>query len=117
MDHEMREPRERHRKNHRRHRDCSRASSNVTVSSTVPIHNCSDIPSTSAAAASTLAAESISSPAVILSDAEGSVCQELGQQVIRATQNCGKLDKNFKIRIKVHKLALVLLSNCIHYIK
>ncbi|XP_037810549.1 uncharacterized protein LOC119602848 isoform X2 [Lucilia sericata] len=90
MDTEMREPRERHRKHHRRHRDCSRASSNVTVSSTVPIHNCSDRPSTSAAAASTLAAESMApTAAVILSDIEGSVCQDLTQHVIRATQNCG----------------------------
>ncbi|GBP00970.1 hypothetical protein EVAR_68654_1 [Eumeta japonica] len=77
MDHEMREPRERHRKHHRRHRDCSRASSNVTVSSTVPIHNCSDRPSTSAAAAMSLAAESIAPPTVILNEVGANVCQEL----------------------------------------
>ncbi|XP_065360364.1 uncharacterized protein Culd [Calliphora vicina] len=89
MEHEMREPRDRHRKHHRRHRDCSRASSNVTVSSTVPIHNCSDRPSTSAAAASTLAAEGIPAASVYLADIEATVCQELSQHVIRATQNCG----------------------------
>lgn len=93
MEQEMREPRDRHRKHHRRHRDCSRASSNVTVSSTVPIHNCSDRPSTSAAAASSLAAENMALPTVILSDiaVANTACQELSQQVIRATQNCGKL--------------------------
>ena len=93
MEHEMREPRERHRKHHRRHRDCSRASSNVTVSSTVPIHNCSDRPTTSQAAIAnlTIPADNVIPSAIILPEMDGAaVCQELSQRVIKATQNCGK---------------------------
>ncbi|KAM7358950.1 CUB and LDLa domain isoform 3-T3 [Cochliomyia hominivorax] len=91
MEQEMREPRDRHRKHHRRHRDCSRVPSNVTVSSTIPFHNCSDRPSTSAAAACSLTSENTITPAVILNDiaSTSSTCQELTQHVIRATQNCG----------------------------
>lgn len=93
MEHEMREPRERHRKHHKRHRDCSRASSNVTVSSTVPIHNCSDRPTTSQAAAATLTipGDNVAPTTVTLPEMDGAaVCQELSQHILRATQNCGK---------------------------
>uniref|UniRef100_T1PEH9 Low-density lipoprotein receptor domain class A n=1 Tax=Musca domestica TaxID=7370 RepID=T1PEH9_MUSDO len=98
MDHEMREPRDRQRKHHRRRRDrsCSRANSNTTVSSTVPIHNFSDMPSTSAAASEIYNLRSTPETLMELEGATASVVTptvvttpDLVQQVARATQNCG----------------------------
>ncbi|XP_073836756.1 CUB and LDLa domain isoform X2 [Musca autumnalis] len=104
MDHEMREPRERQRqrKQHRRRRDrsCSRANSNTTVSSTVPIHNFSDMPSTSAAASEILNLRTTPETLQELEGANANVVPpvnvvptptttDLVQQVARATQNCG----------------------------
>lgn len=107
MDNEMREPRDRQhqrtRKHHRRRRDrsCSRNDSNATVSSTVPIHNFSDMPSTSAAAAvAALTTENYNprpAPETLTElDGAGATASavvaavpDLAQQVARATQNCG----------------------------
>ncbi|XP_061389118.1 uncharacterized protein LOC133324254 [Musca vetustissima] len=115
MDHEMREPREsrdrqRQRKHHRRRgeRSCSRANSNTTVSSTVPIHNFSDMPSTSAAASEMYNLRSTPEALVELEGAVGNsvtatavvTTPDLVQQVARATQNCESRLQVLQARLK-----------------
>lgn len=90
MQQELREPRRQRRRARARERGCSRAPSNCTMQSMVPLHrSCSledsELPSTSAAAMTRAVASTDTSQ-----DATPNAQQQLSQRMLLATAICGK---------------------------